>query len=208
MMKIKTLLIAFAAILLPAAIHAAGNAASSAAEVLRQAADALKKAPSVEASFSATSGTGAASGTITLAGNRFKLSTADLTTWFDGKTQWAYSPAADEVNISEPTTDELRQINPFAVIAGMQTDYTPRRLKSSAGTDRIELTPKTASEYRKIIVTFNDATKFPEEINVTSVDNSTTKIIIKSIRKGQKLPASTFRFDPAKYPNAEIVDLR
>ena len=143
-----------------------------------------------------------------LSGNRFKLSTPDITTWFDGRTQWAYSPAAGEVNLSEPTAEELRQINPFAIIAGMQADYTPRRLQSATGTDRIELIPKGKSEYRKIIVTFNGATKFPSEIAVTSVDNSTTTIKIRSIRTGKKLSDSAFRFSQKAYPGVEIVDLR
>ncbi len=204
-MKFRTIIILLSA-LLPAVMHAAGSAGTSASEVLRQAVATMKKAPSIEAAFTATSGNVSTSGNILLSGNRFKLSTPDITTWFDGRTQWAYSPAAGEVNLSEPTAEELRQINPFAIIAGMQADYTPRRLQSATGTDRIELIPKGKSEYRKIIVTFNGATKFPSEI--ASVDNSTTTIKIRSIRTGKKLSDSAFRFSQKAYPGVEIVDLR
>ena len=207
MMKIRTLVIALACMLLPVATLAAG-ASPSAADVLRQAADALKNAPSVEASFTASSGTSTVSGSILLSGNRFRIVTPDLTTWFDGKTQWAYSPAAEEVNISEPTPDELSQINPFAIIAEMQTGYTPRRLKSAAGTDKIRLTPKGKSEYREITATFNAGTKFPSEIVITTTDNATTHITIRNIARGKKPSDSAFRFNPSQYPGVETVDLR
>lgn len=207
-MKIRIYVIALVCALTQMTMHAA-DATAPAAQVVRQAAEAMKKAPSLQAAFTASSGASAINGSILLAGNRFRLTTPDLTTWFDGKTQWAYSPAAGEVNISEPTAEELMQINPFAIIAGMQTDYTPRRLKSPAGSDIIQLTPKANSEYRKIIVTFNTATKLPSEIAITTTDNSTTKISLRNISTGKKTPpASAFRFSPEKYPGVEIVDLR
>ncbi len=107
MMKFRTIIILLSA-LLPAVMHAAGSAGTSASEVLRQAVATMKKAPSIEAAFTATSGNVSTSGNILLSGNRFKLSTPDITTWFDGRTQWAYSPAAVEVNLSEPTAEALR----------------------------------------------------------------------------------------------------
>ena len=47
------------------------------------------------------------SGTIVLSANRFYLESSELKVWFDGKTQWAYMKENNEVNITEPTTEEL-----------------------------------------------------------------------------------------------------
>lgn len=211
MMKILTIILTLACAFIPTVTDATapnGGATASAAEVLRLGAQAIRKAPSLEAAFTVTTDRGSTSGNILLSGSRFMISTPDLTTWFDGKTQWAYSPAANEVNISEPTDAELQQINPFAIIAGMQTAYTPRRLKSPVGSDRIELIPKNQSEYRKIIVTFNGTTHYPSDIAITSDDNSITRIIISNIHTGKKPSDTAFRFNPKRYPEAEIVDLR
>jgi len=181
---------------------------SSAAEVLRKASSALKKAPSIEASFTASQGTHSSTGKIIMSGDKFFLTTPQMSTWFDGRTQWAYSPSAGEVNISEPMPEELRQINPFAIIDGLQADFSPRRLKSPSGFDKLELTPKRINEYTKILVTFNSTTHFPTEIILTATDRSVTTIKITSIRQGKALKADSFRFNAKNYPGVEIVDLR
>ena len=151
----------------------------SAAEVMRRAAEKLQKAPAVEAVFTATHAGQTASGQIILSGNRFKLTTDALTTWFDGKTQWAYSPSAAEVNISEPTAAELSQINPFEIIRTMQKDFTPRRLTSGSTVDKIELS-----------------------------DRSVTVITLSSVKVVKSVAKSTFTFNSKLYPGVDIVDLR
>ncbi len=183
-------------------------ATPSASEIIRQCVARLKASPAVEAAFSVSRGNSASSGNIVISGNKFALSTPELSTWFDGKTQWAYSSAANEVNISEPTPEEIRQINPFAILEAVQTSFTPRRLTSPAGKHLIELTPKGKSEYLKLNVTVNSATNLPESITFTSTDKSTTKINIKSLRPLSKADNGKFRFNPKNYPGAEIVDLR
>lgn len=182
--------------------------ATSAAEVLRLTAAILNKAPSIEASFTANNGHGSSSGSILMAGNRFHITTPEMSTWFDGKTQWAYSPSAGEVNISEPTADELQQINPFAIIESMQRNFTPRRIPAPAGCDRIELTPKGKSDYAKVVVTINSSSHLPADITVTGTDRTVVAIRISSIRKGNAVSNAKFRFNASAYPGIEIVDLR
>lgn len=183
--------------------------APSAAEILRKAQAEITDAPSIEASFTVTSGHNSSKGSIIVSGNRFRLITPEMSTWFDGKTQWSYSPAVNEVNISEPTPEELRQINPFAIIEGLRTNFTARRISSPAGTDRLQLTPKgKSSEYTMVTAVFNASTHLPSEISLTGADRAVTKIVITSIKKGKALKPDTFRFNKAQYPGAEIVDLR
>lgn len=207
-MKPYSRLLLILAILTTTVCAAKPSATPSAGDVLRKAAAAMKDAPSVEASFSVSTGSRGSSGEILIAGNRFALTTPELSTWFDGKTQWAYSPSAEEVNISEPTPEELQQINPFAILSAMQNRFTPRRLKAAAGYDKIELIPKGKSEYAKIVAVFNATTHFPREIIITSADRSVTTIKIASIKKGGKTPDSRFKFNPAHFRGVEIVDLR
>lgn len=180
----------------------------SAAEVMRRAAEKLHKAPAVEAVFTATHAGRTASGQIILSGNRFKLTTDALTTWFDGKTQWAYSTSAAEVNVSEPTSEELSQINPFEIIRTMQKDFTPRRLTSGNTVDKIELLPKGKSEYSKVVLTLNATTLLPSEIVITSSDRSVTVITLSSVKVVKSVAKSAFTFNSKLYPGVDIVDLR
>lgn len=190
------------------ALNAAGTR-KSATEVMSQAAETLKKASAIEASFTAVHGGQSGSGQIIISGSKFKLTTNAMTTWFDGKTQWSYSPSAKEVNISEPTAEEVSQINPFSIISSLQTNFTPRRLNSAAGVDKIELTPKKKrSDYAKIIITFNATTLYPTDITITSTDGSSTAIKVTAIKKLKSASASTFRFNAKQYPGVEMIDLR
>lgn len=195
-------------ILLASAMATGAEVRTSANEVIRMASETMKNTPAVEAIFSITHGNVKSGGQITVAGSRFKLLTPELSTWFDGKTQWTYSPSALEVNISEPTPEELAQINPFEIIGSLQKNFSPRRLQSSDNTDKIELTPNEASDYLKLVITFNASTHFPIEIVFTATDHSVTTISISSLKKIKEPAPSTFRFNQKIYPGVETIDLR
>jgi len=183
-------------------------ATPAASELLARAVDKLKEAPSLQATFRAVTSEGATSGSILLSGNRFKLDTDDFTTWFDGRTQWAYSPHTNEVNISEPTFEELAQINPFAVISSLKDGYKVRKMQAPKGFDRLELLPKKKGEYAKVVLTLNAATCFPSTVDITGVDGTAVRIDVTSVKVGKAPGTSVFRFNKALYPHAEIVDLR
>lgn len=182
----------------------------TAASLLQQAAGELRKSPAIEARFSATASGSKTSGDILISGNRFRLTTQDATVWFDGHTQWAYSAANKEVNICEPTMEEISQVNPFAIVSGLQKGYNTRRLTAPKGSDRLEFTPKTKREaFRKVVLTLNSASHLPQAIAVTLSDGSSVSINVSSIKKIAKVPgAENFRFEKKKYPGVEIVDLR
>ena len=91
---------------------------SQAKAVLDKTAEAFRKTGGVKADFiikSVTNGLveGSESGTIQLKGEKFVLKASEVITWFDGKTQWSYVVRNDEVNVSNPTQEELQQINPY-----------------------------------------------------------------------------------------------
>lgn len=192
-------------------IAAAGchAATPTAAQLLAQAVEQIKKSPSLQATFRASTSDGSAQGSILLSGNRFKLDTDEFTTWFDGRTQWAYSPRTGEVNISEPTFEELAQINPFAVIGSLKDGYNARRVNAPKGSDRLELTPKhKGGDYSKVTLTLNAATHYPSAIEIVATDGARINIAVTSVKAGKMPDASTFRFNRSLYPRAEIVDLR
>jgi len=119
-----------------------------------------------------------------------------MSVWFDGRTQWAYSPTMGEVNISEPSLAELGQINPFAVVDGLQKGYKARRLKAPSGLDKLELTPadKKRAAYAKVILTLNASTSMPTHISVTASDGTRADIAISSLKKDSATATLVFHF--------------
>lgn len=202
----KTAMMLAAITIAAAGCHAA---TPTAAQLLAQAVEQIKKSPSLQATFRASTSDGSAQGSIQLSGNRFKLDTDEFTTWFDGRTQWAYSPRTGEVNISEPTFEELAQINPFAVIGSLKDGYNARRVNAPKGSDRLELTPKhKGGDYSKVTLTLNAATHYPSAIEIVATDGARINIAVTSVKAGKMPDASAFRFNRSLYPRAEIVDLR
>ena len=66
---------------------------------------------------------GSSVGTIRLKGEKFLLDADGVKTWFDGRTQWSYLTNSDEVNVSEPTPEELQSINPYALLSIYKQGY-------------------------------------------------------------------------------------
>src|SRR5690554_4515129 len=48
-------------------------------------------------------------GSMIMKGNQFSLTTEDVKVWFDGKTQWALFEQNQEVNITQPSPEELAE---------------------------------------------------------------------------------------------------
>ena len=65
---------------------------------------------------SANDATDKQSGEITLKGNKFRITLGGNETKFDGKTQWMFVSEYNEVSITEPTLDELKEVSPLAMI--------------------------------------------------------------------------------------------
>ena len=183
--------------------------AINANEVLTNASEKYQKDDSISAQFTLSGVGNSTDGTITISGDKFHLSTPLLSIWYNGRTQWTYSAETNEVNITEPTVEELQQVNPFAIINSFRMQFNATLLKSANSMYRIQLTPLKSvnTSISKAIVTLNASTLYPNEIALT-IDNNIITIKTKNIKAIKNVPHKTFVFDEKKYPNAEIVDLR
>lgn len=170
---------------------------------------AIKKQPSLEFVFTVWNNGNSMSGSMSMAGKCFHLSTPEMKVWYDGKTQWSFAPSAGEVNVTEPTTAELAQTNPLSIMTGLDKNFTFRRLKAPAGKEKIELTPKKGTaDFASATVTLNTANSLPSEISVKDRRGMSTTVKISGIRGGKTKPIASFRFNPKAYPGVEVVDLR
>ncbi len=184
--------------------------ALSADDVLSNAAEKYHKDGSILAQFNLTGQGSSSDGSITISGDKFLLETPELTIWYDGRTQWTYSKEIQEVNITEPTVEELQQINPFAVINSFRRQFNSSMMQSSKGTHRLQLTPlqSVKTTISKIVLTLDTATLYPSEIILTLDNNAAIYIKVRNTKAITSVPASAFIFDEKKHPGVDIIDLR
>ncbi len=106
----------------------ASAASPTASQLVDDAAARLRQAKSVVISFKATGKTPADSynGTFTLSGNKFAIDAPEAKVWYDGKTQWTWTAASGEVNITEPTVEEVAQVNPYSILSSLRSRYKAR----------------------------------------------------------------------------------
>lgn len=186
----------------------AANAAETAESVLNNAAAQLSKG-SVTATYTAKSPDATVKGTLTMSGNRFNLDAGDMKMWYDGKTMWAYSRRAGEVNISEPTADELAEVAPLAIIGAYRRAFKAKLLQAPKGYKKVLLTAGSRhANIRSIVITFNSATMLPTAMVITVSNGTTMTISVTSAKKGNALAASAFTFPKSSYKGVEIVDMR
>lgn len=152
-------------------------------------------------------------GKIRLKGNKFVLETTDAITWFDGETQWSYLTDIEEVNISNPTEEELQGINPYALLSIYEKgfSYAPGKTRSYQGRPVYEVvltaTDKT-NEISELTLYIERGTYQLLYILAELNNGSRNEITITGYRGGQTFSDSIFVFDKKKYPRAEIIDLR
>ena len=153
-------------------------------------------------------------GNIQMKENKFYLSTPETDSWFDGQTQWVYLKDSEEVNITEPSKEEVQMINPSVIFdlykkgcnykyAGEKKDIKQRSVYE------IELTPANKKgDMQKITVQINKDDYIPVTFTISYKNNLQNILYINSYKTKQTLPDSNFVFDKKKYPNVEIIDLR
>ncbi|UKI44547.1 MAG: hypothetical protein L6U16_03075 [Porphyromonadaceae bacterium] len=88
---------------------------------------------------------GSSHGTIVMKGNQFRILANNIKSWYDGKTQWTYSTATDEVNVTTPTAQQLVMIHPLAAAQSLKSGYKMSAKKSGAGYV-LTLKPKAKSK--------------------------------------------------------------
>ena len=192
---------------------------SQAKVVLEKTAEAFKKAGGVRVDFTLKAVNdghleGRENGIIQLKGEKFMLKTSETTTWFDGKTQWSYMVRNDEVNVSNPTQEELQQINPYTFLYMYQKGFSYK-----LGTVKVY----QVKAVWEVILTANDKKQELESITLYVTKSTYEPVYIQLQQRGQKTRNEitvtayqtgldyadhVFTFDRKAYPTAEVIDLR
>lgn len=186
-----------------------GTAARAESSMLDRCATKIKSAPSLYVTYTVTADGHTADGHLVIQGDMFSISSPGLRSWYDGKTQWTYSSQIGEVNIITPTPEEVRQINPLAIIKTFSTAYTTQQLKAPAGKTAYRLKAKDSrADITSADITIDDKTLYPTRITLSMSNKQKVTLDIRSVSTGSRLPTDNFRFDKKRFPGVNVVDLR
>ena len=184
-----------------------GAKAESAKSILDKAAATVSNPGGVQANFQMISKQfGNTSGSISIKGKKFHASTPQAIIWFDGKTQWTYMKNNDEVNVSNPTEDELQAINPYNFINIYKKGF---KLSSKKVNNSYEVHLKATDKKRKIqqMYIIVDQNSY-RPTHVKMQQNGKWSTLIISGLKATALSDGLFQFNAKDFPKAEIIDLR
>lgn len=179
--------------------------ASDARKLLDKTATLVVKKGGAVASFTISGGKiGKQSGTISIKGNKFCASTAAATIWYNGKTQWTYVKANNEVNVSAPQASQQQMMNPYSFLNIYKKGY--KLSVSSQGKNKVvHMVAEGKKNIQEAYITVapNGA---PTQIRMKQSGGWMT-IVISGFQQ-KKLSDSSFTFNSKDYPQAEVIDLR
>lgn len=152
-------------------------------------------------------------GTLTTKGRKFHLVTPAATMLFDGKTLYTYSKQSNEVTISEPEEEEVKDLDPTAVLGSYKSGYKIEKPEegSRAGhrTALIKLYPENLNEsFFKVEMLIDQDANMPLSITTFAKNGVTNTIAILSIETNQSFSDKEFAYSADRFPGAEIVDIR
>lgn len=189
-----------------AAVSAWPQQAAKARKLLDQTTQVYQNAGGISIHF-----TGSQDGKILLDGNRFYLECGGIKSWFDGRTQWSYVSQNEEVTVSNPTDEELQNINPYTWISmykqEMNYQYAGQKSIKGKSGEEVILTPKKKQDIKQITLLIGK-NNVPQYICIESRQGEKQEIVVQSYRDKQHYNDQTFRFNSQQYPNAEIIDMR
>ncbi|MFA6701055.1 MAG: LolA-like putative outer membrane lipoprotein chaperone [Dysgonamonadaceae bacterium] len=151
-------------------------------------------------------------GVAKIKGNSFTLNTDNVNAWFNGTTQWWMFKESNEVNISNPSNQDLTA-SPTGWLSLYKTGFTLKKpvIKTINGKNAyvINMTPNTQnSDFKEATLAVDKNNNTLLQIVLKLKDNSVAKINISNYNSNYKFNDSTFIFNKSDYPGVEIIDLR
>ena len=188
--------------------QAAGNADA----IINQVVNTYRAAKGISADYIITTDQGQTSGNIAMKGEKFRMLSADLKCWYNGTLQWSYTPVTEEVNITQPTAEELQMVNPYSIISSFRQSFSTQLLKSAtASNHEVQMLPKNSksTDIKSVRLTINKTTNLPVKIIFELKDMSSVIVTLSHYKTGQNFSDNTFVFNKTMVPaGTPVVDLR
>ncbi len=153
-------------------------------------------------------------GTLIMKGNKYHIDFMGTVSFFDGKTLWNYIEEVNEVNITEPSSeDEDIFSNPKKLFTIYETGFKYKLVntfKNESGNGVIiDLYPEDFDEeYSRIRLDINTSENTITSATIFGKDGSHYIISLNNYKINKTVKDSYFFFDENKYKDVEIIDMR
>lgn len=189
---------------------------NGAKDILDKSAAKIKAYPAVEIEFSLTMENKEENireehqGKAYMKGSLYRLEVMDVVNYYDGKNIYTYMPEAQEVNLKNPSDEEEEMLNPTKIFNIHNTGFKQKLISNTGGTAYIELYPNDLNKnFIKIGIWVKTSDSSIQKVESFGKDGNNLIINIKSLKQPIQIPEdSFFKFDTARHPEVEIVDMR
>lgn len=152
-------------------------------------------------------------GTVSMKGNKFKVSMDGLEIFSDGKTVWNYDKSANEVTVNN-LNESGNGMTPQKVFTNFYDKdffYKLNGAKTVGGksVQEIELTPTDKTRpYYKVYVLVDKAANTIYSARFLEKSGGRYSYTVTNLKPSASVPDTEFVFNKSKYPGVEVVDLR
>ena len=152
-------------------------------------------------------------GTLKTRDKRFVLTTSFATMSFDGQNLYIYQPDVNEITISSPAENEVKDLDPTQIMSnyseGFQIPKPEYITENGKKMAIISLYPEDkAEDYFKLSLKVETETNKPVQISTYGKNGMTNTIDILKIETNKNFSEKELMFDLKKHPKAQIIDIR
>ena len=149
-------------------------------------------------------------GSIILSKNMYKLDLGDNITWFNGETAWSFLPVEKEVTITKPDKkDNSFQSRPSSIFSMYKKGYKYKLIEERPDLFVIDLYPEDIkSDLLRVRLYIGKALLDLRTLEYKQRDGIIITVHIKDFSLKVKPEADTFIFQPGKYKDVEVIDMR
>jgi outer membrane lipoprotein-sorting protein len=196
--------------------YAAGQDDQNAIKMLDSFANKALKAPSIAMKFNLVTTSQTDNSTDTLAGSviiskdKYRLDLPDNIIWFNGETSWSYLTAEKEVTITKANKkDNTFQSRPSLIFSAYKKGYKNRLIDEKADSYIIDMYPEDIkSELIRIRLTIGKSLLNLISLEYKKKDGTIITLHVTGYDLKVKPESDTFVYQPAKFKDVEVIDMR
>lgn len=181
------------------------------AQVLDAVVSKIQRSQGISATFTGSAEGQSVRGALNMAGNRFRLTTPDVTVWYNGRDMYTANHHTKETTVTRPDDAELAETNPLILLGTAKSQYRAffSKREAPAGKYLLLLNPRAAGTGIKAIeIQVNAKTNVPERIVLRRQDDVRATLSVGNAQYGVGYSKSEFDYPKAKMVAYQIIDLR
>lgn len=151
------------------------------------------------------------SGIIYVKGDSYRIEMEGQIIISDGTTIWTFIVDSDEVMVSDVDESD-ESISPNKILTTYNEDYKAKfdqdnKYKNS-DLKMINLKPNDGNQFEKLSLLVNEKSLSLENFSVYDKSGNVFTYHIIDLQPNLELPDTTFTFNPADYPDVDVIDMR